>query len=835
MASPFSVFRKHEKVLMVGLTVLAMVAFVFLDQITPDQVPAVFGAIAGAALFWALGAQTGRGWVYAVAGAALGLIIGMMLPGLYAPPPAVSSTQGNLSERELYDMIVRRQRANDFVYQAQLRSMDEQTPRQPNTTFFGMPGEEEVIRTWLLNKEADDLGIHLSDDAVIDFIKSPEVTGGRLRPDDFIAIRTSVGLSESQLLELLKYELRALTALQMLLPNLYPTPEQYWDLYRRLNVTTELAVAELPVDAFVDQNANPSEQDLRQLFEQYRDVPPNQRGPGEPGFFVPRRVQFAYVEADFEQTRESIEPPTEEQVREHYEQNKEQYRLFPRDTGTVSPGDAEFFSSDPDAPVEAPRPQESATERGEAPLPSIDAPAESAPASRAPDQDAPADQNVPESEQGAAAVDPRRIATVPVSAEDPPAQPEQPADEPAPPAEPPPVEPGQPAAQAPEQPALQVPPAGDISGNQGAAPPAAPARDPLPEYRPFEEVRDQIREQLYDQKVRDVLARKVSEAQSFMYKLGRERQVPPDSREKAKTPREVSEELRQYAQDNGLRYVASGLVSAEDLSDPDKYPIALATDPVQDPTGRQNAQTLEQHLFLSGPDVLYNPFIVETPLDQNRYAVWKIDDRPGRIPEFEEVREEVLRAWRIQKARPLAEERAQELAKSLAPEQSLSDALQGKTVTGAENGAPLRVQQTESFSWLRRLSAPQENPFAPPVIEMSTISAVENAGEDFMRVVFNELQVGQTGVAPNADRTAYYVVQVKSRTPSDEEGLARLRQSFMREDLFGRSMFGMMMPTAYDMVLTARQQAMYQEWLQNLYAKYEVQRTQRQDEAALVD
>jgi hypothetical protein len=815
MASPFSMFRKHEKVLMVALTVLAMVAFIFLDQVTPDQVPALFGLIAGALLFWALGAQTGRGWIYAIAGGVLGLIVGLTLPRLYGPAPAVSSIAGDLGERELYDMIVRRQRANEFVYQAQLRSLDEeQMFRQPDRAYFGMPGEEEVVRTWLLNKEADELGIHLSDDAVIDFIKSPEITGGRLRPDDFIAIRNSVGLSESQLLELLKYELRADTALRMLLPNLYPTPEQYWDLYRRMNVTTELAVAEVPVDAFVNAKAEPSESDLRRLFEEFRDVAPNQRGPGEPGFLQPQRVQFAYVEADFAQAREKIQPPTEEEVREYYEQNKEQYRLFPRETGSVSPGDTEFFSGNADAPIEAPKPQKSAPA-----LPSLDVPADNAP-----EQDAP--------EQNGAAVDPRRIPTFPVSAEDSPPPPEQTAEEPASATEPPAAEPSQPSAESAQQPALQVPAAGETTD---PAQPAAPATDPLPEYRPFEDVRDQIREQLYDQRVREALAERIAEAQGFMYKLGQRHQAPPESGEEKMSAKEVSEALKQYAEEHGLRYVASGLVSREELSDPDKYPIALATDPVQDPTGRQNAQTLEQHLFGTGPDVLYNPFIVETPLDQNRYAAWKIDDRPGRVPEFEEVRDQVLQAWRIRQARPEAEERARDLAKSVSADQSLADALEGKTIAGAESGPPLRVQQTESFSWLRRLSAPQDNPFAPPVIEMSTISAVENAGEDFMRVVFEELEVGQTGVAPNADRSAYYVVQVKARTPADEEGLARLRESFMREDLFGRAMFGMTMPTAYDMVLGSRQQTMYQEWLQNLYAKYEVQRTQRQDEVALVD
>ena len=37
MKSPFAIFRKHQKVLMVGLTGLAMVAFVMLDSVGTDR------------------------------------------------------------------------------------------------------------------------------------------------------------------------------------------------------------------------------------------------------------------------------------------------------------------------------------------------------------------------------------------------------------------------------------------------------------------------------------------------------------------------------------------------------------------------------------------------------------------------------------------------------------------------------------------------------------------------------------------------------------------------------------------------------------------------------
>jgi hypothetical protein len=826
MKSPFAIFRKHERVLMVVVTILAMVAFIAFDQITPAQVPVIFGTLAGAGLFWAVGAQTGRGWEYAVAGGVLGLAVGLVLPRWFGPEPAYRTTAGNLSDRELYEMMTQRQRVNQWAVQAMARSLEDSRSQQVPANPFGPPVEDEVVRIWLLNKEADDLGIHLSDDAVIEFIR--QLTNSRLSQQDFIAIRNQVGWSESQLLDAIRYELRAQLAAELLLPDLYPTPDEYWEIYKRLNVTTEVALAELPVEAFVNEQAEPTQQELQELFEKYKAVLPNTLGPGTPGFYQPDHVQFASLEADFEQTKEKTPPPSEEEIREHYEQNKDLlYRQFPSGLGSsdpARPGDMEFFSGD-DEPVEAPKPEPALPV-----LPPSDEPAEG-------NQPPAETSNQPQGEASNSGPTVDRLAdagtepfpTFLISADAPEEKESSGPDDP-PPAQPDAgeksaAEPPTSRPQSSESPLPTVTPA--PAGNQTPG----PAKDPLPEYRPLEEVHDQIRENLHDEAVRKKLADKLEEAQSFMFQLGRQLK----SGDKSMTPQKVSEQLKEYAQKNGLRYVASELVTFRELNDPDKYPISLATDPVSDPSQRQSAQSLPQHLFGTGADVLYNPFVVETALDQNRYAVWKIEHREGDVPDFDDVKDQVVRAWRLLEAQPEAEKRAQELAKSVGEDQGLSEAFEGKTVSGKPDGQPLNVQQTEPFSWLRRLSVSTQNPFDAPEATLSTISAVESAGEEFMRTVFEDLDVGETGVAPAADRSAYYVVQVKSRTPSDKAGMAKLRESFLREDLFARnSIFGPI-PTTYEKAMGRIQERMYRQFFDRFAEKFAIQRSARSDEAAAAE
>ena len=66
---------------------------------------------------------------------------------------------------------------------------------------------------------------------------------------------------------------------------------------------------------------------------------------------------------------------------------------------------------------------------------------------------------------------------------------------------------------------------------------------------------------------------------------------------------------------------------------------------------------------VAGKDMeLYQPVSINEP-GGNHYVVMKTSDTPAAVPPLSEMRDEVVKAWKLQKAAELAEKNAQELAK----------------------------------------------------------------------------------------------------------------------------------------------------------------------------
>lgn len=320
MKSPFAIFRKHQKVLMVVLTGLAMFAFVILGSASPrsGQLPPSLILLTlvcvCAGVLWIVGTQVGKPSEYAIAGAIIGVALGIAGQRLGGPAPAVETNIKNFSEKQLLDLVRRRQIANNFVREAFRRSGQGQF-RQPPMFGFGHPPEQieqDVLLGFLFRHEAEQMGVVVSDDAVTAYIK--QITGNKLGPDEFKQLRRDRRLSESALYDILRDELQARLALQMSAPRILPTPEQYWEMYRKLKVQQELDVAAVPVDAFTENVKPPGKAELRILFDQYKALFPNQNGDGRPGFRQPRKVSVAYLEADFDAFNAKVPKVTDEAI-----------------------------------------------------------------------------------------------------------------------------------------------------------------------------------------------------------------------------------------------------------------------------------------------------------------------------------------------------------------------------------------------------------------------------------------------------------------------------------------------------------------------------------------
>ena len=153
--------------------------------------------------------------------------------------------------------------------------------------------------------------------------------------------------------------------------------------------------------------------------------------------------------------------------------------------------------------------------------------------------------------------------------------------------------------------------------------------------------------------------------------------------------------------------------------------------------------------------------VTSRDVEGNRYLSWKTEDQPEFTPSFQSARDDVLRAWRIVEARPLARKAAEEIA---------TEAKAGKTleqIAAARGG--LEVEKAGPFTWLTRGTAPFGS--AP---ELSQPEGLAMPGDEVMRAVF-DLEPGQTAVAFNEPKTVCYAIRLVSLEPDD----AQLKDLFL--------------------------------------------------------
>lgn len=848
MASPFSIFRKHQRILMGAVTLLSMLAFVFLGSVSqmsgqaPTSLLVLLAAVLGGGLLWFIGAWRGHAKEYATVGALIAAAAVLVALNMSAPAAAVETRIGNFTQRELSNLRQRRQIANQFLYRAVSAAVEGQAENEFQRQAlvrrmlrggqfgFGRPSEEQdVLFGALLRHKAREMGVVVSDRAVTDYIR--QVTNGRLSEKEFRRIRGQMRLSESDIYNILREQLQARLAFRLLVPQTVTPPESYWDYYRRLNVTQELDVVPLPVEEFTSQVPEPERAELVEFFERYKTVAPNEQGKGTPGFRQPRRIELAYVEAVYDEAAKEVPEITEEEVEQYYEENKEMYRnapAMPDEEGEAPalPGGGAGASSGGNSQDEPLQP-ELTPERGGSSEPargdrSGETPADEQPADKkpgdgasgpAPDDGASADR--PEGPDGSAAINLAAGALVGAVAE------------------------GQPPAVAANPQAKPQTDDGPVLAGAGGAKPAValkpgekPAGDTgesVPEFRPLDdELRTQIREDLRRQKTLEAMRQKINRAINFMHQLGTQK-VAPLNEEEALTHEEVTRRLKKYAEEHGLHYGTTPRLSAEDFPNTDRNPLGGAVVASQGSSDRQSPTELVAEVFESSPERVYSPGRAEDPITDSQYAYWKIEDKAEHVPEFDDtgIEEQVREAWKRSKARPLARERAEKLkevlANGLEDGKKPSAVLDGKTVTGKPDGRPLRVLPTESFSWMRTSSAAQTSLFNRQPPELTDISVIEGEDREFMQTVFKRLDNGDVGVVPNLDRTIVYVVRVKNRKPATEEELAGMRKEFLDENLFGMShpMIGRM-PSEYEMLAGRDRQELLREWIEQFESRFDV-------------
>jgi hypothetical protein len=559
-------------------------------------------------------------------------------------------------------------------------------------------------------------------------------------------------------------------------------PQTVYQQWVNLNDKVLVEAAAIDTSQSLVDVGEPVESELKELFEKYKEIEP---GPvmlggvelprSTPAFGVPRKVVLHYLRANPEAFREAIAAEiSDEEVAKFYEENK---ALYPKNEFDF---DIDEDGGEPETPTDTPPEGETATPEASGDMPPEEAADEADSGSESAESDAEATGDTAES-QPSEPMPEEPAAEEPAAEEPAPENPEA-GEEPAPQA----VQPARLPVQfvsmlqeeADPQESSDNGAAAAMSDESGAAEASAdeapPADDSATadeadafklEYKPLEEVADEIRRNLAAARVADKVQEMADQAYTDLAAEFRDYQGAVLDAEgagkPAPTPPATLTDLSAIAQKYGLEYEKSEPLSIYDLRD---MPLGASIETVR--TGGQSVQSFLGSVVFSDLFDDHEPIRTMT-FDDNQYVVLRTRTVPAEVPKFEDVREQVVEAWRKQKATEIAAKRAEELAEKAAQaDVSLKDYF-------ADNPA-IEVIEPAAFA---KFTQSEIDPQTLRVdYQLSAPEGIVAAGPEFIDKVF-EAAPGDVVAIKNYDGSQVYVVRIKSHLQTPEQ----LRESFLAE------------------------------------------------------
>jgi hypothetical protein len=734
MSSPFTFFRRNQHVTMVGVVILAMMAFT-LDAVFSQEGShyVMLGLLMGGIIFAFVGISRGRWIQYGIGGAVLGALCGWILPAYVTSPSEIvrTSTIGVFDNKRISELMMRRSVANVFMQQAFEKSIGPGMSRfAPQFQFYSDNVEDDLTFGEIMRAEADELGIVVTDRMVSDYINKR--TDEKLTAAAFAEIRTNLNLrgtvvTEEELFDSFRGEIKALMAYQQLNPHFAAVPqgpEVYYELFKRTKVSQRLNTVRLDVDAFVSEVADPSDAEVASLFAENRLKFPNMDEPGSPGFRQDRKAKLGYLELGYKAVEQATEAPTDAEIEAYYNENKDRLYRKPVETpdeNSATPEGEEPKAEEPKAEepkaeepkaeepkaeepkAEEPKTEEPKTEEPKTEEPKAEEPKAEEPKAEEPKAEEPKTEE-PKSEEPKAGEE-----CSPFSDEEKPSAEEKPAadapseEKPAAPAEDaPPAEPAKDAdAEKTETPATAADsekPAEATATGDSTKP---EFQIPKIEYQPLsDELKEEIRDRLLDEKVRKNLEEKMANIMLDLKALEKDRAKARKSVVDA--DRNISDEalyekmqdyadtmedgMKAIAKKHGCTYVETPFVTFRELNDGEAYPIGAAKDPTANPFMQAGA-TVAQQVFSTFPNRITddtNLFVrhqsVKNAFDLDggevHFAWWIVEFSETHVPKLDDpgIRDQVVLAWKRAKARDLAKKRAEELAELVKSENAKPEA-----------------------------------------------------------------------------------------------------------------------------------------------------------------
>ena len=748
--SPFEVFRRNLKPLMVFLTGLALFAFVVLPVL--DQ-------------YMRQNAGTGNERVLA-------------------------TFDGQNLTQERVDGFTRGHRATLFFLQ-DLAARTLKDGRQPQTAGFQQgqdgsitglginpePSTEGSIRTFVFAGQATKKGFALSDSELAVWLE--RFCDGLYNEAELNSLAKKMS-SNSMNLPMIKEQLRLHMLAQVFINRGYAglritTPDQTWRSFKKLNQKATANTYGVLVSDYMDEveKLEVDSAGVTELYNEGKDRFPNPES-SEPGFRRRYSAKFQYISGSAENfMADEISKLTEEELRAAYKLRVEGAKLMLPEQPAAEPK-AEPAAEPKAEPAAEPKAEPAAEPKAE---PAAEPKAEPAAEPKAEPAAEPKAEPVEgdssqifessavrlvttQNQEGDKASD--EADAVPAPADEKPAD-EKPADE----------------KPADEKPADEKPADEKPADEKPADEKPADEKPEEPAVGTFEEERESLERQLATPKAQArldaAMAAIFNEMQSYFNNKSIMSGMSPESAEKM----EIKEpNLDALAKRYGLTYEEIGPHDALDIREEpiSNSQVAGAGFMQQSPSFVQLMYTLARSGEPEKP--LYSPLRTSAPDLANfalskQYVSWKIEDKEAYIPTLDEVRDEVVSAWRMTKARELATEAATKIADAVnaSAEATLADSVpEDKKKDFLNESLPAFQWMDPSFSprmmqILSQLGGQIPPGISPDSATIGNVPDLDNVGEDFMKAVFTT-PVNQAKTAVNRNGTVVYVVQPTEFMPS---------------------------------------------------------------------
>lgn len=644
---------------------------------------------------------------------------------------------------------------------------------------------QDVVRTKMLAAHGKSLGVAFDDNAVDQFMQA--YVDNKLSSDEVSSIlrdASNGNLTYFEVREMLKDELSSMVVQQMAMAGLFSdsqsqlspivSPGKTFEDYKKLNQSAKVEAFPVFADDYLDQvTETPSSDEIDAIYMIGSQTAPNPNSP-EPGFMRRYAANVEYVEANLQEwiDREK-EKLTDEEIRKEYDRRVELGQLkVPVETEEPESGDTDE-STDPattdgeGTDAEATEFSGDASADGESD--SQESSSEAAEESTSTEEERPPSPKKPNDDDQSSLSSTSKIhfTSAPIQEEEASEESEDQGttEEAANPTDAGGEEATEDASSQNGPPPVVQPPqlGSETSESEGADSEAS--SEPEMRTQTFEEAKDAIATSLARDKaipaLDEALTTLLEDHMKPYYGAYRQYRAFIDSGlEQTGEEREapVKPNVKKLATDLGLKWSETGLVDG----------VAIA----QTPFGLGNIRPDESGLSGSVANVVMSPGVESfRPMQSSyfdqaaiaqgempeflQYLLWKTEERQAYIPEQAEIQDEIVDAWKQLKARKLAENAANELAKKVTDGASPWEG----ALSGNEQSL---IIETDPFTWMNRLGD------FMMISAINKLEPVGGVGGEFMREVFST-EVNGVAVGPSANRNIYYVFRVLEVSPEDKD------------------------------------------------------------------